>query len=71
MPVMVDFGYMNDVRNIGTLLRDKLRPGDIFTHCYSGHGEDLLPDGKINPAMFDGRTRDIFFDLGFGAGSLA
>lgn len=69
MPVMVDFGYMNEVRNIRTLLADKLRPGDIYTHCYSGHREELLADGKINPAMFIGRKRGIFFDLGFGAGS--
>jgi dihydroorotase len=69
LPVMVDFGYMNDVRNISTLLRDKLRAGDIYTHCYSGHREELLPDGKVNPAMFAGRQRGVFFDVGFGAGS--
>jgi dihydroorotase len=69
IPVMVDFGYMNQVRNISTLLLDKLRPGDIYTHCYSGHREELLPDGKINPAMIAGRKRGIIFDVGFGAGS--
>ena len=69
LPVMVDFGYMNNVRNISTLLGDKLRAGDIYTHCYSGHREEILPDGKINPAMFTGRKRGIFFDVGFGAGS--
>jgi dihydroorotase len=69
MPVMIDFGYLNDVRNLPTLLLDKLRPGDIYTHCYSGHREELLPDGKINPAMFTARKRGIFFDVGFGAGS--
>jgi dihydroorotase len=69
LPVMVDFGYMNEIRNLPTLLMDKLRPGDIYTHCYSGHREELLADGKINPAMFTGRKRGIFFDVGFGAGS--
>ncbi|MBK9167161.1 MAG: amidohydrolase/deacetylase family metallohydrolase [Bryobacterales bacterium] len=69
MPVMVDFGYMNNIRNLPALLLDKLRAGDIYTHCYSGHREELLPNGKINPAMFTGRKRGIFFDLGFGAGS--
>jgi dihydroorotase len=29
MPVMVDFGYLNQVRNLPTLLLDKLREGDI------------------------------------------
>jgi len=69
MPVMVDFGYMNEVRNLRTLLEDKLRRGDIYTHCYSGHREELLPNGKINPAMFNGRKRGVIFDVGFGAGS--
>jgi dihydroorotase len=69
VPVMVDFGYLNSVRSLPTLLLDKLRAGDIYTHCYSGHREELLPDGKVNPAMFTGRKRGIIFDLGFGAGS--
>jgi len=69
MPVMVDFGYLNAVRNLSTLLLDKLRPGDIYTHCYSGHREELLESGKINPAMFTARKRGIIFDVGFGAGS--
>src|SRR5262245_11815739 len=68
LPVMVDFGYLNEVRNIRTLLADKLRPGDIYTHCFSGHREELL-DGKVNPAMITGRQRGIFFDVGHGAGS--
>lgn len=69
MPVMVDFGYLNNVRNLPTLLLDKLRAGDIYTHCYSGHREELLSTGKINPAMFAARKRGVFFDVGFGAGS--
>jgi dihydroorotase len=69
LPVMVDFGYITATRNIRTLLADKLRPGDIFTHCYSGHREELLENGKVNPAMITGRQRGIFFDLGHGAGS--
>jgi dihydroorotase len=69
LPVMVDFGYLNQVRSLPTLLQDKLRAGDIYTHCYSGHREELLENGKVNPAMFNGRKRGIFFDVGFGAGS--
>ena len=69
LPVMVDFGRITETRNIRTLLADKLRPGDIFTHCYSGHREELLENGKVNPAMTVGRQRGIFFDLGHGAGS--
>jgi dihydroorotase len=66
---MVDFGYLNNIRNLPTLLLDKLRPGDIYTHCYSGHREEVLSDGKVNPAIFTGRKRGIIFDVGFGAGS--
>jgi dihydroorotase len=69
VPVMVDFGYLNQVRNLPTLLLDKLRAGDIYTHCYSGHREELLADGKVNPAIFAARKRGIIFDVGFGAGS--
>lgn len=69
IPVMVDFGYMNQVRNLSTLLLDKLRPGDIYTHCFSGHREELLENGKVNPAMIAARKRGVIFDIGFGAGS--
>jgi dihydroorotase len=69
MPVMIDFGYLNKIRSLNTLLLDKLRPGDIYTHCYSGHREELLADGKVNPAMVAARKRGVIFDVGHGAGS--
>jgi dihydroorotase len=69
MPVMVDFGYLNAIRNLPTLLLDKLQPGDIYTHCYSGHREEILENGKVNPAMITARKRGLFFDVGHGAGS--
>ena len=69
LPVMIDFGTIGKERNLGTLFLDKLRPGDIYTHCYSGHREELLPNGKLNPAMEAGRKRGIVFDVGHGGGS--
>jgi dihydroorotase len=69
LPVMVDFGAITAERNIGTLLRDKLRAGDIYTHCFSGHREEVMENGKLNPAMVAGRKRGIIFDIGFGAAS--
>jgi dihydroorotase len=69
LPVMVDFGYLNEERNINALFLDKLRPGDIYTHCFSGHRKELLDNGKLNPAMAAGRKRGIIFDVGHGAGS--
>src|ERR1700676_4782511 len=35
IPVMVDFGSDRPERPIAELLTRKLRPGDIYTHCYS------------------------------------
>jgi len=69
LPVMVDFGQITKERNIDTLFLDKLRPGDIFTHCFSGHREEVMENGTLNPAMVEGRKRKIIFDLGFGAAS--
>ena len=69
LPVMVDFGNLNSVRNLRELLIEKLRPGDIYTHCYSGLRDELLADGKVNPAMIAARRRGVIFDLGHGAGS--
>jgi dihydroorotase len=69
LPVMVDFGYVDGERTLDTLLRDKLRSGDIYTHCYSGHRAELLDDGKLNPGMVAGRKRGVLFDIGHGGGS--
>ena len=69
LPVMVDFGQITSDRNIDTLFLDKLRPGDIFTHCFSGHREEVLENGKLNPAMVAGRKHGIIFDIGFGQAS--
>jgi dihydroorotase len=69
LPVMVDFGQITKDRNIDTLFLDKLRPGDIYTHCFSGHREEVLDNGSLNPAMVEGRKRKIIFDVGFGQAS--
>ena len=71
IPVMVDFGANRPERPIDILLTQKLRPGDIYTHCYSGLRDELLPDGKVNPGMWNGRKRGVIFDVGHGGGSFA
>ncbi len=68
LPVMVDFGFLTPERTLATLLGDKLRPGDIYTHCFSGHRDEVV-DGKVNNAMWTGRKRGVIFDVGHGAGS--
>jgi dihydroorotase len=71
IPVMVDFGSNHKERPIRDLFLDKLRAGDIYTHCYSGLREELLETGKLNTAMELGRKRGIIFDVGHGGGSFS
>jgi len=68
-PVMVHIGA-------GVALPDVLalmRPGDIATHCYQGHGDTLIGptrDGTdVIDAAWQARQRGILFDLGHGGGS--
>lgn len=71
IPVMVDFGNDHPERPLADLVTKKLRPGDIYTHCYSGLRHELLDDGKVNPGIFEGRKRGVIFDVGHGGGSFA
>jgi dihydroorotase len=71
LPVMVDFGTDHPERPLADLITKKLRPGDIYTHCYSGLRHELTDDGKVNPGMIEGRKRGVIFDVGHGAGSFA
>jgi dihydroorotase len=69
-PVMVDFGDDHPERPLADLVTKKLRPGDIYTHCYSGLRHELV-DGRVNPGMVAGRKRGVIFDVGHGGGSFA
>ncbi|WP_242902424.1 amidohydrolase/deacetylase family metallohydrolase [Actinomadura terrae] len=71
IPVMVDFGANRPERPLKTLLTEKLRSGDIYSHAYSGLRGELGPDGKLNPGMREGRKRGVLFDVGHGGGSFA
>jgi dihydroorotase len=71
IPVMVDFGDKRPERPSSVLWTQKLRPGDIYTHCYSGVRDELGADGCVNPAMIAGRERGVIFDVGHGGGSFA
>jgi dihydroorotase len=71
IPVMVDFGANKPERPIEVLLTQKLRPGDIYTHCYSGLRNELTSEGQVNPGMVEGRKRGVIFDVGHGGGSFA
>jgi len=70
IPVMVDFGNDKPERPVAELVTKKLRPGDIYTHMYSGLRHELV-DGHVNPGLVEGRKRGVIFDVGHGGGSFA
>lgn len=70
IPVMVDFGtHHPETRPIEKLLLEHLRPGDIYTHLYSGLRNEQLKTGKMNPVLWEARKRGIILDCGHGNGS--
>jgi len=70
IPVMVDFGADRPTRPLYDLLTKKLRPGDIYTHMYSGLRQEQDPVTKgPQKGMIEGRARGIYFDAGTGGGS--
>ncbi len=69
IPVMVDFGSNKPERSLEELLTKKLRPGDIYTHVYSGLRNEQDEAGHVNPALLVGRKRGVIFDVGHGSGS--
>ena len=72
IPVIFYYGARRAERPLYDLLATKLRPGDIYTHCYSGlRGEQDPVALKASKAMLVGRQRGIYFDVGHGGGSFA
>ena len=70
IPVMVDFGGDRPTRPLYVLLTQKLRPGDVYTHMYSGLRQEQDP-ATLGPSkgFIEGRARGIYFDAGTGGGS--
>jgi dihydroorotase len=71
IPVMVDFGRSYPPLSLRTLLMEKLRPGDILTHCYGGvpGREKVIENGKLQSWALEAQKRGILFDVGHGGGS--
>lgn len=72
IPVMIDFGGHTPTLSLETLLMEKLRPGDILTHCYANvRGREAIVDdeGKLKPYALKAQERGIIFDVGHGGGS--
>ena len=72
IPVMIDFGGSDPELSLEELLMEKLRPGDIFTHCY-GHVKGRTPivdeGGNVRSYVFSAQKKGIIFDVGHGGGS--
>jgi len=72
MPVMIDFGGATPELSIETLLLEKLRPGDIYTHCYAhvnGRTPVVDENGKVRPCCKEAQEKGILFEVGHGGGS--
>ena len=72
IPIMVDFGGAEPELSIETLFMEKLRPGDIYTHCYAHvRGREPIVDEhrKLRPFVLKAQERGIIFDVGHGGGS--
>ncbi|MEO8583836.1 MAG: amidohydrolase/deacetylase family metallohydrolase [Flavitalea sp.] len=75
VPVIVDFGEHHPPLSIEELFMKHLRPGDIFTHCFSWEPterESIVDEqGKVKPFVFEAQKRGINFDVGHGGGAFA
>lgn len=70
IPVMIDYGANRVERPLYDLMTQYLRPGDIYTHAYSGlRGEQDPMTLGPSKALIAGRARGIYFDAGTGGGS--
>ena len=72
VPVMIDYGARRIERTLLELVTSHLRPGDIYTHCFSGlRGEQDPQTGGPSQALLVMRKRGIYCDVGHGGGSFA
>jgi len=76
LPVMADFTPMPPqgkypATSYREFLLEKMRPGDIVTHCLADRYPFLTEDGKLNPDVTKARTRGVKFDLGHAGGSFS
>jgi dihydroorotase len=70
--VMIDYGARRIERPLLELVSTHLRPGDIYTHCFSGlRGEQDPQTGLASQALLVMKKRGIYCDVGHGGGSFA
>ena len=76
LPVLADFTPMPaqgkfPASSYREFLLEKMRPGDIVTHCLADRYPFLTQDSKLNPDVTKARARGVKFDLGHAAGSFS
>lgn len=76
LPILADFTPQPAQGNIPArsyreFLLEKLRPGDIVTHCLADRYAFLDANDKLNPDVNKARARGVKFDLGHAAGSFS
>lgn len=70
LPVMIDYGTNRPERPFYDLVTKVLRPGDIYTHVFSGlRNEQDAATGGPSAGLVEGRKRGVIFDVGHGGGS--
>jgi len=75
IPVMIDFGGSNPPLPLEELLMKRLRPGDIYTHCFGQlSSREAIVDvatRQVKPFAKEAQKRGIIFDVGYGGISFA
>jgi len=76
LPVLADFTPMTPqgkypATSYREFLLEKMRPGDIVTHCLADRYPFLTEGGKLNPDVGKARARGVKFDLGHAGGSFS
>jgi dihydroorotase len=74
MPVMIDFGGTKPRLSLYSLLMERLRPGDIFTHTFGellDTKEAIVDTAKkeLKPYVLAAQKRGVIFDVGYGGSS--
>ena len=72
IPAMIDFGGSKPELSIESLLLEKLRPGDIYAHCFA-HVGGRIPvvdeNGKVRACVIEAQEKGVLFEVGHGGGS--
>lgn len=70
IPIMVDFGGSTPALSIQELFLQKMRPGDIFTHCFAQlDTREYIVDQQtkqVKPFVIEAQKKGIVFDVGYG-----